>query len=75
MELSFFFWEATGWLVTEKFTKILWNPKVHYRVHNSLPLVHILSQINLVCTRPSNFSEIHFIIIFPPYVYVFLALC
>jgi len=38
----------------------LWNPKVPYRVHEHLPLVHIVSQINPVHTSPSYFFKFHF---------------
>ena len=44
----------------------LWNPKVHYRIHNSLPPVPTLTQINKVHVLPSVFCTIHFNIIFPP---------
>jgi hypothetical protein len=52
-------WEADSHSSGQEITHLLWNPDVHYRVHNSPPLAHILSQMNPVRSLPPCCCKIH----------------
>jgi hypothetical protein len=57
--------EADSHSTGQEFPSILWNPKVHYRGHNSPPLVPILRQMNPAHTFPIYFPKVRSTIIFP----------
>jgi hypothetical protein len=66
--------KAASCAATQELPSILCNPKVHYRVHNSPPLVSILNQIDPVHTIPSCLSKVHFNIVITPMSWSFYGL-
>ena len=49
--------EANRFSASQEISRILWNQKVHYRIHKCSPHVHILSQIDPVHATTSHISS------------------
>jgi len=58
-------WEANSHSAFQELSCLLWNLKVHYHVHNSLPLILTLSQMHPFHTFQPYFPKIYSDIILP----------
>jgi hypothetical protein len=56
-------WQGNISWASQEIPRILWKPKVHYRINKSPLFIRIPSQINPVHVLPTNLFNIHFNII------------
>jgi hypothetical protein len=52
-------WEANRFSASQEIPRILWNPKVHFRIYKRSPPVHIVSQFDPVHAHTSHFLKVH----------------
>jgi len=52
-------WEVNSSSASQEIPHIIWNAKVHSRVHQSLQLLPILGHINPLHTLQTDFFKIH----------------